>query len=743
MPDIANLTIRVDSEGVATASRRLEDFQGSGQQAERSTQSLTRSIGAKVAAIGAATLSVRSLIQQTRASIAAYEEREQAEVSLRAAIQATGAEAEMSVASVVQYANAIQDTTTFSSEAATQAAATLQSFSDLRQDGIEEALPAVADLATAMGMDLDRAAQLVARSVSGTTNALGRYGIEIDTSASESERLEQVLGEIEGKFGGVSEEMANAATGAIPQFTNALDDSRALMGQMIIETIEPFVRGLTDIIARSNEMTEARRNIAAVVEGEAESADQVRLAIEQQNMLIAEQEARIDALGDPTGQLAERYRSQLRDLEGHTLELQKQLAIMESREEEQRREAEHEASMAEWQEEQTRAEEEAAERSREINETAAEERQRIQEEYERWLMQSETDTIRRIEMEREQHLDRAAEQYVRSGEEIAMINEMYNDRIAEAERELAEAREEEQQRYLDSLRSDVMPLIQEARTDQDRYREGIDALTEAYREGAITMEEYGQGVDALKDRYHEIEEETDRFVEQMDRINQRMTERAVDAFADGLHDIGFALGEGSVGAENFGQAVAGVGRSILNMIPQMSVAAGLRILLENPYDPRGWMLLGGGAVGMAGSGFIEGQINDQAALGGVYHQGARIEAYAKGGVVNEPTLFPMAKGAGLMGEAGPEAIMPLTRNSDGELGVRSDRTGGDANVTVNVINNAEGTETRTEEHQNSESGEKEIRVFIENVVNEGLAKGRFDRPNGARYGLRPKGVKAG
>src|SRR5690606_24749796 len=42
-----------------------------------------------------------------------------------------------------------------------------------------------------------------------------------------------------------------------------------------------------------------------------------------------------------------------------------------------------------------------------------------------------------------------------------------------------------------------------------------------------------------------------------------------------------------------------------------------------------------------------------------------------GQVVDNPTFFAFAKGAGVMGEAGPEAIMPLTRAADGSLGVRS------------------------------------------------------------------------
>jgi len=60
------------------------------------------------------------------------------------------------------------------------------------------------------------------------------------------------------------------------------------------------------------------------------------------------------------------------------------------------------------------------------------------------------------------------------------------------------------------------------------------------------------------------------------------------------------------------------------------------------------------------------------ANGGVFAANG-IQPFASGGIVNKPTLFPFAEGGttrtGLMGEAGPEAIMPLRRNSDGRLGV--------------------------------------------------------------------------
>lgn len=62
---------------------------------------------------------------------------------------------------------------------------------------------------------------------------------------------------------------------------------------------------------------------------------------------------------------------------------------------------------------------------------------------------------------------------------------------------------------------------------------------------------------------------------------------------------------------------------------------------------------------------------------GAAFQAGGVTAFASGGVVNSPSFFPMSGGrTGLMGEAGPEAIMPLTRTSGGELGVKAVGGGG-------------------------------------------------------------------
>jgi len=84
----------------------------------------------------------------------------------------------------------------------------------------------------------------------------------------------------------------------------------------------------------------------------------------------------------------------------------------------------------------------------------------------------------------------------------------------------------------------------------------------------------------------------------------------------------------------------------------------------------------------------------------------KIVPYSRGGIVNsivnKPTLFPMANGMGLMGEAGPEAIMPLKRGSDGKLGVVAQ---GGGSTIVNVSVDATGSSVEGDNESGQQFGE--------------------------------------
>lgn len=88
----------------------------------------------------------------------------------------------------------------------------------------------------------------------------------------------------------------------------------------------------------------------------------------------------------------------------------------------------------------------------------------------------------------------------------------------------------------------------------------------------------------------------------------------------------------------------------------------------------------GGAMAQGLAGVMSGLM--PFAQGGAFSQG-RVMPFAKGGVISSPTAFPMRGATGLMGEAGPEAIMPLTRGVDGRLGVQA-QGGRPVTVVMNV-----------------------------------------------------------
>ncbi|MBD2815237.1 phage tail tape measure protein [Xenorhabdus sp. Flor] len=99
------------------------------------------------------------------------------------------------------------------------------------------------------------------------------------------------------------------------------------------------------------------------------------------------------------------------------------------------------------------------------------------------------------------------------------------------------------------------------------------------------------------------------------------------------------------------------------------------------------------------------------AKGGVY-QSTDLSQYS-GQIVSSPTLFKFAKGGGLMGEAGPEAILPLKRGSDGKLGVQA--MGSTSNQTINHVNivvNSDGShEVKTT--NGFESAGQDIAKFVD------------------------------
>jgi lambda family phage tail tape measure protein len=121
-----------------------------------------------------------------------------------------------------------------------------------------------------------------------------------------------------------------------------------------------------------------------------------------------------------------------------------------------------------------------------------------------------------------------------------------------------------------------------------------------------------------------------------------------------------------------------------------------------------------------------------AANGAAFDTGG-IRKFANGGIFNSPTAFGYGGGrTGIMGESGPEAILPLSR-SNGKLGVEASVNP----VNINIINNSDTEITSTE--SSSSTGERNIEIVIETKVREGLSRGTYDKQLRSNFGISRKG----
>lgn len=113
------------------------------------------------------------------------------------------------------------------------------------------------------------------------------------------------------------------------------------------------------------------------------------------------------------------------------------------------------------------------------------------------------------------------------------------------------------------------------------------------------------------------------------------------------------------------------------------------------------------------------------ANGNAFLQG-KVTAFANGGVVSSPTMFPMKSGTGLMGEAGPEAIMPLKRGRGGKLGVSVE---GDVDSPVVVQNHFHFTATGDEGVKRiiAEQAPKIAEITERKILESRSRGGRFKR----------------
>jgi hypothetical protein len=240
---------------------------------------------------------------------------------------------------------------------------------------------------------------------------------------------------------------------------------------------------------------------------------------------------------------------------------------------------------------------------------------------------------------------------------------------------------------------DLLPSLEDYDAKIAEVQRGKTELTEVEKLNAqvnlLQLDILGEHVDLLRQQAAALDEAIKKQKEQEESFESTFG----DAFQAGIKsmgDLGANLGSSfasafqgmadqltdfvTTGKASFGDFARSVLKDLSNIFIKFALFQALKAIVP-----------GGSAFGKF-LGFAD---------GAAFAQNG-IQPFARGGIVDRPTLFPFAKGTGLMGEAGPEAIIPLKRGRDGKLGVAGGG-GGTTNVVVNV--DASGSSVEGDQQQ--------------------------------------------
>ncbi len=230
--------------------------------------------------------------------------------------------------------------------------------------------------------------------------------------------------------------------------------------------------------------------------------------------------------------------------------------------------------------------------------------------------------------------------------QIAIDETRTKELLAEAERANREERERDA--------AEAKKLYDETRTPEEKHIARLEKIDDLYAKGEITTDTWMR---ATLKAFEEIETESEKAEDGFDKL-----QRAIEGWGEDSAAAIVDFVTGSKGA--FTDLVDSIIKDLMRMMVYKNITEPLFYTFSKiPF-------------GSFFTGFFS-------AKGNAF-SGGHLLPFAKGGVVTGPTVFPMATGAGLMGEAGPEAVLPLGRLSSGELGVKTSGEDGGGGTFINI-----------------------------------------------------------
>ena len=277
-------------------------------------------------------------------------------------------------------------------------------------------------------------------------------------------------------------------------------------------------------------------------------------------------------------------------------------------------------------------------------------------------------------------------EYEKQSDLVAQIIQRNREAISSAQNDFANRNKSKKEREGETLRDKINGPLQASvstaeteiaqkqqkgiKTDADTAyiearRQRIEELKQSIAEGNLAVNTLLAARDAAEVSINEgITRGITRSLDQIPTLAEgiaNVMNTTTKGLEDGLFNL-FTKGEFDI--KSFFSLLM---NELVKLFIQLTIIKPMLDYLKSSFGGGLFGMLGGSAAGTATTFSGAAVTGNFAAMGGAYDSGVKM--YASGDVFNSPTAFNSSKGLGILGEAGPEAIMPLKRGMDGKLGI--------------------------------------------------------------------------
>jgi len=218
-------------------------------QTKQATNNMATGWKNSMAAVAAYTVALTAVVAGVSKVVKAYAEQEESEKKLESAMIASGFYTDKRIEQYKTLASALQKTSVFGDEAILKMMANLQTYGIKNEQVMKKATQATLDLATAKGIDLKAASDLLGKAFVGETGSLSRYGIIIEKGLDKSEKFDAVLQKLSETMGGMAKDATETINGQMKQLSNSFGDVEEKTGGFVfaLGTLTAKIAGIDNL----------------------------------------------------------------------------------------------------------------------------------------------------------------------------------------------------------------------------------------------------------------------------------------------------------------------------------------------------------------------------------------------------------------------------------------------------------------------------------------------------------------